>query len=57
VTPVDPLTFSRSYRQNKRSAYQIMGLGWTHNHAAWLTKISGSPNILIVTCPTAANCV
>ncbi len=35
-TAAAPLTFMRSYRQSKQAAYQFMGLGWTHNHRAYL---------------------
>jgi RHS repeat-associated protein len=50
-TPVGPMEFIRTYRQNKRSTFQFMGLGWTHNHAATLTKIMGTPNTIVVQLP------
>jgi RHS repeat-associated protein len=47
-TPVGPMTFTRTYRQNKQSVYQFMGLGWTHNHAISLVKTTGTPNRLTI---------
>ncbi|MBL8152763.1 MAG: hypothetical protein JNM70_01165 [Anaerolineae bacterium] len=48
---VGPLDFTRTYRQNKRSAFQFMGLGWQHNHAVALTRITGSPNKIVIQMP------
>lgn len=52
-TPAGPLSFTRAYRQSvqKDPAFQFMGLGWTHNHAVSLTKITGTPNTIIVHMP------
>lgn len=47
-TPVGPMTFTRTYRQKKQNVYQFMGLGWTHNHAVSLVKITGTPNRLTI---------
>lgn len=47
-TPAVPLELRRSYREHKQSEFQFMGLGWTHNHHLTLTKITGSPNRLIL---------
>jgi RHS repeat-associated protein len=34
MTPVGPLSFTRSYNQSQRNhpRYQYMGMGWSHNH-------------------------
>lgn len=41
-TPGEPLTFFRTYNQNRQDMLKFMGLGWTHNHAITLdTSISG----------------
>ncbi len=53
TTPAGPLSFTRTYRQNRQDNpdFQFMGLGWTHNHQITLTKISGTPNAIIVKMP------
>ena len=45
---IGDLSFTRTYQQGKQSTYQFMGLGWTHNHAAFLTRIIGTPNQVVV---------
>ncbi len=42
------LSFTRTYQQGKHALYQFMGLGWTHNHAPFLTRIVGTPNQIVV---------
>ncbi len=51
-TPAGLLAFTRTYRQSKQNDYKVMGRGWAHNHLLKLTKITGSPNILMVQMPT-----
>ncbi|MBL8133844.1 MAG: hypothetical protein JNL42_18425, partial [Anaerolineae bacterium] len=47
-SPFGSLDLKRVYRQNAHDDYQFMGLGWTHSHAMFLSKIVGSPNEIIV---------
>lgn len=54
-TPAGQLDFTRSYRQTKQSDYKFMGLGWTHNHLITLTKITGTPNKIVVQLPRGGN--
>ncbi len=50
-TPAGPLSFTRTYRQSKQAEWNIMGLGWTHNHAISLAPIAGTPNTIVVRMP------
>ncbi|MEP6985578.1 MAG: DUF6531 domain-containing protein, partial [Chloroflexota bacterium] len=50
-TMVGAMDFTRTYRQNKRSIFTFMGLGWQHSHAATLTQTPGSPNTIVVQMP------
>jgi RHS repeat-associated protein len=47
-TATGPFSFKRIYLQNEQPYYQFMGLGWTHNHNISLTKITSSPNQIVI---------
>lgn len=54
ITPAGPLSLTRSYRQGKQgdAHYQLLGLGWTHNHRMSLTEDTGvTPNTILVRMP------
>jgi RHS repeat-associated protein len=51
TTPAGSLAFTRTYRQSKQADYQFMGLGWIHNHQAYLVKTTGTPNRITVQLP------
>jgi RHS repeat-associated protein len=50
-TSVGNMDFTRTYRQNKRSTFQFMGMGWQHNHAPTLTPPSGTPKKMTIQMP------
>jgi len=41
-SPGNPLAFIRSYRQSQQGLFQLMGLGWTHNHNLFLSIMAGA---------------
>ena len=48
VTTTQPFTLTRIYLQNEQAYYQLMGLGWTHNHNVSLTTLPGTPNRIVI---------